>query len=58
MANAIAQFEEKQKGSLRVGKYADIVMLSNNLIKCADEEILQTKVLMTMVDGKVVYEAK
>ncbi|MCU0387555.1 MAG: amidohydrolase [Chitinophagaceae bacterium] len=55
MANAIAQFEEKEKGSLVPGKYADIVMLSNNLLTCGDEEILGTKILMTMVGGKVKY---
>ena len=58
MANAIAQFEEKEKGSLTVGKYADIVMLSNNLLSCTDDEILNTKVVMTIIDGKVVYNSK
>jgi predicted amidohydrolase YtcJ len=57
MANAIAQFEEKQKGSLRVGKYADIVVLSKNLLTCADDEIMKTRILMTIIDGKVAYEA-
>ncbi len=57
MANAIAQFEEKEKGSLTVGKYADIVMLSNNLLTCTDEDILNTKVMMTIIDGKVVYKS-
>jgi len=58
MANAIAQFEEKEKGSLAVGKYADIVMLSNNLLKCKEEEIAGTRVLMTMINGKVVYKGE
>jgi len=57
MANAIAQFEEKEKGSLTVGKYADIVMLSKNLLTCTDEDILNTKVMMTIIDGKVVYKS-
>lgn len=56
MANAIAQFEEKQKGSISVGKYADMVILSNNLLTCTDEEILSTKVLKTMIGGKVVFQ--
>jgi predicted amidohydrolase YtcJ len=56
MANAIAQFEEKDKGSLTPGKYADIVMLSKNLVSCGEEEILETKVLMTMIGGKVKYK--
>ena len=58
MANALAQFEEKEKGSLTVGKYADIVLLSNNLLTCKEEEITGTRVLMTMINGKVVYKGK
>ena len=56
--NAYAAFEEKEKGSLTPGKYADIVVLSKDLLHCAPEEILQTKVLRTMVGGKVKYSAK
>ena len=58
MANALAQFEEKEKGSISVGKYADIVILSNNLLTCKEEEITGTRVLMTMINGKVAYKAK
>jgi predicted amidohydrolase YtcJ len=39
MANAYAAFEEREKGSIEVGKYADIVVLSNNLITCKEEDI-------------------
>jgi len=56
MANAFAAFEEKEKGSLEAGKVADIVILSNNLLTCADEEIPKTKVMMTIVNGKVKYK--
>jgi predicted amidohydrolase YtcJ len=56
--NARAAFEEKEKGSLAVGKYADIVVLSKDLLRCAPEEILQAKVLKTIVGGKVRYEAR
>lgn len=56
MANAKAQFQEKELGSISVGKYGDLVMLSNDLLKCSDEEILNTKVLMTVVGGKVLYK--
>ena len=55
--NAFAAFEENQKGSLEVGKLADIVILSNDLLSCTDEEILETKVLYTIVDGKVMYQS-
>ncbi len=56
LANAYAAFEEKEKGSLEVGKYADITVLSNNLITCKDEEIGNTKIVMTIVGGKVKYK--
>jgi predicted amidohydrolase YtcJ len=55
LANAIAAFQEKDKGSLEVGKYADIVILSNDLMTCKDEEIKNTKVVATIVGGKVKY---
>ncbi|TAH05285.1 MAG: amidohydrolase [Sphingobacteriales bacterium] len=58
LANAIAQFEEKDKGSITVGKMADMVLLSNDLTKCADEAISSTKVMMTVVDGKILYKVK
>ncbi len=56
LANAKAAFEEKEKGSLEPGKFADIIMLSENLISCPDESIQQTKVLMTVVGGRVKYK--
>ncbi|HEY5773450.1 MAG TPA: amidohydrolase, partial [Chitinophagaceae bacterium] len=56
LANAIAAFQEKDKGSLEVGKYADIVILSNDLMTCKDEEIKNTKVVATIVGGKVKYK--
>jgi predicted amidohydrolase YtcJ len=58
MANARAAFQEKDKGSLEKGKLADIIMLSNDLMTCADEEIPQTKVLLTIVGGKIEYRQK
>ncbi|MCB0707566.1 MAG: amidohydrolase [Saprospiraceae bacterium] len=56
LGNAFAAFEENEKGSLKVGKLADIVVLSNNLLSCTDEEILETTVQMTIVGGVIKYE--
>lgn len=53
--NAYAAFEENEKGSLTPGKLADVVILSDNLLSCAPEAILNTKVLKTIVGGKVLY---
>jgi predicted amidohydrolase YtcJ len=54
--NAFAAFEEQDKGSISVGKLADFVVLSNDLSTCSDEDILKTKVLMTVVGGAVKYK--
>lgn len=58
MANAYAAFEENDKGSISPGKYADLIILSNDLITCDESQIMDTQVLMTMVDGKVKYTAE
>ncbi len=55
---AYAAFEESQKGSLVPGKLADIVVLSNDLRTCADDEIRKTKVLYTIVGGRIAYQAQ
>ncbi|MCB0522304.1 MAG: amidohydrolase [Lewinellaceae bacterium] len=55
LSNAYAAFEDEWKGSLTPGKVADIVVLSNDLLKCTDGEILGTKVVMVMVGGVVKF---
>jgi len=55
MANAYAAFEDDIKGSLEVGKLADITILSENLRTCSDKAILDTKVLYTIVGGSILY---
>jgi predicted amidohydrolase YtcJ len=53
---AYGAFEENQKGSLTKGKLADIVVLSKDILTIPAEEILKTKVDLTIVGGKVAYE--
>jgi predicted amidohydrolase YtcJ len=55
---AYATFEENTKGSIKIGKLADIVVLSNDLLKCPDEDIQNTKVLYTIVGGRILYSSK
>lgn len=50
---AYAAFEEEQKGSLAVGKLADVVVLSHDILTCAEPDILKAKVVCTVVGGKV-----
>lgn len=54
--NAYAAFEENEKGSLLPGKYADFVVLSQNLLRCSPEDILKAEVLKTIVGGKVKFD--
>jgi predicted amidohydrolase YtcJ len=53
---AYAAFEEKDKGSIEVGKLADFTVLSNDLMKIPESEILETRCEMTIIGGEVVYE--
>jgi predicted amidohydrolase YtcJ len=52
--SSYANFEDDRKGSIAAGKLADITVLSKNLVEIPPEEILTTRVLYTIVDGKVV----
>jgi predicted amidohydrolase YtcJ len=54
---AFASHREKQEGSLEVGKLADFVVLSNNLLEIKPQEIAKVTVLRTIVGGRQVYAA-
>jgi predicted amidohydrolase YtcJ len=54
--NAYAAFEDDIRGSLEVGKLADITVFDKNLIKIPVADLLKTEVSYTIVDGKVVFE--
>jgi hypothetical protein len=54
---AFASFEEGIKGSLDRGKLADLVVLDRDITRIPPETIRDTKVLMTVVGGRVVFEA-
>jgi len=53
---AYITFEEDVKGSIEPGKLADFAVLDTDILDCDPAEIVKTKVLMTIVDGEVVYE--
>jgi predicted amidohydrolase YtcJ len=52
---AWAGFGEKERGSVAIGKRADLVVLSRDILVGPPEEILKTRVLMTLLDGKPVW---
>ena len=54
---AKAAFEENIKGTLSIGKLADIVVLSENILACPEEDILSTRVRYTIVDGQILYDS-
>ena len=58
LGGAYAAFEEKQKGSLEPGKLADFVMLSQDIMKVPDGDLLKTRVTMTVLGGEAVYTEK
>jgi predicted amidohydrolase YtcJ len=54
---AYVEFHDKQTGSLTPGKWADIAVLSRDIMTVPADSILGTEVLYTIVGGKVVYSA-
>ncbi|MGB5026942.1 MAG: amidohydrolase [Chitinophagaceae bacterium] len=55
---AKANFEEKEKGSLEKGKFADFVILDSDIMKEVQEKLLSIKVLQTFLNGEKVFEKK
>jgi predicted amidohydrolase YtcJ len=55
---AVAAFQEQIMGSLTPGKYADFVVLDQDIMRVAPEQILATRVVATYIGGKPVYERR
>ena len=53
---AHAAFEEKTKGSIEIGKLADLTVLSADIMKIPEPEILRTRCIMTVIGGEIVYQ--
>jgi predicted amidohydrolase YtcJ len=56
--SAYARFSEDKLGTLEAGKEADLAVLSQDIFSIKPEEISKTRVIITMVAGKVVFESK
>jgi predicted amidohydrolase YtcJ len=58
VGSAYAEFAEKVKGTITPGKLADLVMLDRDLYQINPADIDKARVLLTLMDGEVVWEAK
>ena len=58
VGSAYAEFQENVKGTITPGKLADFVLLSRDIFKIDPVKIRDTKILTTIIDGKVVFEAR
>ena len=56
LTSSFAEFEEQNKGTLTVGKVADLAVLSQNIFLIPIEEMLQTESVLTIINGKIVYD--
>ena len=52
---AYASFEENEKGSIEVGKYADFVILDQDIMRVAIDRVIDTKIVATILNGKIVF---
>src|SRR5256714_5823022 len=55
---AYVAFEENVRGTIEVGKLADLTVLSADIMKIPEMEILKTHCVMTVIGGEIVFEAK
>ena len=52
---AYATFQEEKRGMIEVGTWADLTLLSQDILTVPEEEILKTKIELTVVNGRIVY---
>jgi len=53
---AYASFEEEIKGSIEVGKLADLVILNDSILNVNPNQIKDLKVETTIIDGEILYQ--
>lgn len=58
LGSAYAEFKEEEKGRLKPGYLADMILLDRDIFEITPQQIMETKVIMTMVGGEVLYERK
>ena len=52
---AYAAFEENRRGSIAMGKWADLTVLSADIMRIPEREILRTEAVLTVVGGEIVF---
>ena len=57
MGGAYESYDEGVRGSIRNGKYADLVVMERNIFEIPEDEIKDVKVAMTILNGDIVYKA-
>lgn len=55
--SAYLSFDEQNKGTIEAGKFADFAILNRDILAARPEDILSTKVIMTVIDGKICYRS-
>jgi len=58
ISGAYVNHLDRQTGSLEVGKYADLVVVDQDLFALLPDRLTSARILLTMVEGEVVFEAK
>jgi predicted amidohydrolase YtcJ len=58
VGSAYAEFSEKEKGTITPGKLADLVIINSDIFQIDPKEIEKARVVMTIMDGRVVYERR
>jgi predicted amidohydrolase YtcJ len=58
MGSAYAEFQDKEKGSITVGKLADMVLLSEDIFSIPPDKIGEVRVIKTLVGGKITWESQ
>jgi predicted amidohydrolase YtcJ len=54
---AYAAFQEEEKGSIAAGKLADLTILSDDIMKIPEPDILRTRCLMTVIGGEIAFDS-
>ena len=55
---AYGSFAERERGSIEVGKLADLVVLSQDILSVPEDALMRTEVIATLVGGRVLFEKK